>query len=252
MAAAASNLWMSMDEFKLFHSMDRELYSILVMELQRDPLLSMQAMALWIWLERIGCKFFIKKILSLPSNVINNLIDESIICLSCITNDQFTNDHQIPILRSVLEKDISLKCLHNHRVCATQKVGKILNEVCFKACGDIMQQAMQNNYNIYGVGADDRTMFVTFSRGFPVYEGEMRQFFTKYYGDCIESLKMQVVDEMNEQALFARIVFRSPVTIPSILNGEDKAKFYINGKHVWARKFVPKTPQASLPYNLFP
>ncbi|OMO91801.1 hypothetical protein COLO4_18099 [Corchorus olitorius] len=89
------------------------------------------------------------------------------------------------------------------------------------------------------VPPDDRTMFVTFSKGYPVYEWEVREFFGRAYGDCIESLHMQEV-QPNQQSLFARIVFHSVSSIEMILNGMSKVKFTINGKHVWARKFVPK------------
>ncbi|KAK6273692.1 hypothetical protein POUND7_010775 [Theobroma cacao] len=96
------------------------------------------------------------------------------------------------------------------------------------------------------VPPDDRTMFVTFSKGYPVHEWEVREFFTRAYGDCIESLHMQEVPP-DEQSLFARIVFRSESAIEIILSGMSKAKFTINGKHVWARKFVPKRLKPSLP-----
>ncbi|KAL3625301.1 hypothetical protein CASFOL_030755 [Castilleja foliolosa] len=85
-----------------------------------------------------------------------------------------------------------------------------------------------------------RTMFVTFSKGYPVAEAEVREFFTWLFGNCIESLYMQEV-EPNEQALYARIVFLKPTYIQFILNGQGKAKFSINGKHVWMRQFVPKS-----------
>ena len=87
----------------------------------------------------------------------------------------------------------------------------------------------------------------------PVYEWEVREFFTRTYGDCIESLHMQQVLLPNEQSLFARIVCHSASAIEVILNGMNKAKFTINGKHVWVRKFVPKRLKpspAAPPMNL--
>lgn len=82
-------------------------------------------------------------------------------------------------------------------------------------------------------------MFVTFSKGYPVHEHEVQEFFTMSYGDCIEMFQMQEV-EPDEQALFARIVFRSVSTIDAILRGQPRMKYTINGKHIWARKFIPK------------
>lgn len=63
------------------------------------------------------------------------------------------------------------------------------------------------------------------------------------YGDFIESIFMQPVDPEN-QPLFARIVARSPSMVSVVVDrdGTDgKSKYYINGKHVWARKYVKRT-----------
>ncbi|KAJ9168044.1 hypothetical protein P3X46_019618 [Hevea brasiliensis] len=281
--ASSSSSSISHEEFKMFHSIDRELYRLLVNNLWRDPVESMQIMALWLWLERMGCANVVKKILSLPYILINEVADEAILCLSCINNDQFAcQNNDIPLMQSLMENEISLKYFHDNRLGATQGVAKNVNEVCIRALYDIMQQAIERNAaqiglpdtqkippsstqsrlpkiefspkdmmlsctQETGVPPEDRTMFVTFSKGYPVHKWEVREFFTSAYGDCIESLHMQEV-ESHEQALFARIVFHSAATIEVILNGLDKAKFNINGKHVWARKFVPKRPKSSLPF----
>ncbi|KAL6957343.1 hypothetical protein U1Q18_049564, partial [Sarracenia purpurea var. burkii] len=49
---APSLVMISLEEFKLFHKMDRRLYTLLTKDLWRDPLESMRIMALWLWLER--------------------------------------------------------------------------------------------------------------------------------------------------------------------------------------------------------
>ncbi|XP_042002853.1 uncharacterized protein LOC121752040 isoform X3 [Salvia splendens] len=89
------------------------------------------------------------------------------------------------------------------------------------------------------VSRNERTMFVTFSKGYPVSEMEVRQFFSRLLGNCIESFHMQEV-KREEQSLYAKIVFLRPSFIGAILKGVSKAKFTINGKHIWMRKFVPR------------
>ncbi|KAK9725417.1 hypothetical protein RND81_05G142000 [Saponaria officinalis] len=86
---------------------------------------------------------------------------------------------------------------------------------------------------------DDRTLFLTFSRGFPVTEEEAKQFFVKMCGDddCIESFEMEVVTEMNKQSLYATMVLSSVIFMDQIMCGKYMAKFKSNGKHIWARKF---------------
>ncbi|XP_042055475.1 uncharacterized protein LOC121800000 [Salvia splendens] len=95
------------------------------------------------------------------------------------------------------------------------------------------------------VSRNERTMFVTFSKGYPVNEYEVKLFFERVFGNCIESFHMQEVCNPEVQSLYAKIVFLRPSFIRAILNGAMKAKFTINGKHVWMRKFVPKNNRQS-------
>ncbi|XP_027368743.1 uncharacterized protein LOC113874729 [Abrus precatorius] len=278
------SLSVSQEEFHQFHRIDRELYKILVINLYREPAESMQVLATWLWLERVGFRNVVKRVLSLPNILINEVADETVLCLNCINNTvkilpSSSEGSDIPLLQSLVDKEISLQFLFDNRVKVLQGVAKVVQEVCVKAFTDIMQQAMVRNTNErmmetqkgvtpspenhfwFGsigpsnlrlgkvgsevmvqnneVPADDRTLFVTFSKGYRVQEWEVREFFTMAYGDCIEALYMQEV-QPNEQPLFARIVFHKISIIDMILRGANKAKFTINGKHVWARKFVPK------------
>lgn len=61
----------------------------------------------------------------------------------------------------------------------------------------------------------------------------------------IEEVYMQEV-EMTEQPLYARLVVRWNAVhlIDRVLEGRVKVKFSINGKHVWARKYVRKTTKS--------
>ncbi|XP_073130792.1 uncharacterized protein [Henckelia pumila] len=90
---------------------------------------------------------------------------------------------------------------------------------------------------------EDRTIFLTFSKGYPITEVEVREFFNKRFGDFIEDLIMQEVGE-EEQVLYARMVARSTAVIDAIVGG-NKAKYSINGKHVWARKYVKRQQTSS-------
>lgn len=266
--------FITQEEFNHFHKIDRELYTILVINLCRDPLECYHIIALWIWLERMGYKNVVKNIMALPAILINWLADEAVICINCTNDDTFSlsaENNDIPLTQGLMEKEISLQFFNENRLIASQGVAKVVKEVCIRALSDIMKLATERNAaqistslknlslgNVVqpswnqgnGVRAEDRTLFVTFSKGYPVFEGEMREYFTRFYGDCVESLHMQEV-EPNQQALYARIVFRSTSIIQRILIGTSsigasgKAKFTINGKHVWARKFIPRRLRTS-------
>ncbi|KAL7109484.1 hypothetical protein ACP275_06G178100 [Erythranthe tilingii] len=105
--------------------------------------------------------------------------------------------------------------------------------------------AVRNDGEEEEVGPDDRTIFLTFSKGYPITEDEVREFFTRRFGDFIEDMIMQEVGE-EEQVLYARMVSRSMAVIEAIVRG-NKAKYSINGKHVWARKYVKKSTSSSSP-----
>ncbi|XP_019090367.1 PREDICTED: uncharacterized protein LOC109128463 [Camelina sativa] len=84
----------------------------------------------------------------------------------------------------------------------------------------------------------ERTIFLTFARGVPVSEAEVKQFFTVTYGEnCVKGVDMQYSDGQ-QQSLFARLFLDSVATMNRILDGkrEQSKKFLINEKLIWARK----------------
>ncbi|XP_042506606.1 uncharacterized protein LOC122082867 [Macadamia integrifolia] len=88
----------------------------------------------------------------------------------------------------------------------------------------------------------DRTMFITFSRGHPLTEEEIREFLTGIFGDCIESITMQKVTQPHEDPVYAHVIFKLASTVTLILNGSRKAKFSYKGKHIWARRWEKRDP----------
>ncbi|VVB14043.1 unnamed protein product [Arabis nemorensis] len=99
---------------------------------------------------------------------------------------------------------------------------------------------------------EDRTMFITFSRGFPVSKDEVNELFTSKFGEnCVECVYMSEGNENvsytytnsnGQQKLFARLVLDSVTTVDRILEGTNLSKFHINLKHIWARKFLKRNP----------
>ncbi|KAL8464110.1 hypothetical protein ACS0TY_033872 [Phlomoides rotata] len=293
----------SLEEFRLFHGIDRALFLILVSDLGRLPNECVYILGLWLWLERAGFYNFISKVLRLPTFLIDEVADEAMACLGCL-NAQFpppTESAEIPLTQSLVQRDISLQFFQENRLTTFQEIQNLVRGVCVPTLSDIWQSgASASHYNssqapIMGTARasssnqawaphpvqrntvssrpqnhemfryempqnyggrprhremsqeererNERTMFVTFSKGYPVSEAEIRRFFSGIFGNCIESFYMQEA-RGGEQALYARIVFRSPLYIDSILEGQvrGKVKIILNGKHVWMRKFVPKQP----------
>ncbi|OWM70147.1 uncharacterized protein LOC116195259 [Punica granatum] len=131
--------------------------------------------------------------------------------------------------------------LEDHREFLDDEITEVLNRLhleVFDASGGDQERALCEE-----VPQDERTIFLTFSKGYPLSENEVRDFFTRRYGNCFEAIHMQEVSP-SEQALYARLVVRSASSIDVVLNGRSKAKFSINGKHVWARKYVRKVSKS--------
>ncbi|KAH6832731.1 Rho guanine nucleotide exchange factor [Perilla frutescens var. hirtella] len=362
------------EAFRQFHTIDRELYVCLTRKLRRDPAESVQVMAFLMWLERECRLNFIKQMSSLPPLLLNQIANETAMCVKCVESDAFLfgddGNNEIKILTEFLNfpSVVSLRFFHENRISVLRGVAKIINTVCWRAFGDLfhgecgggsvaglpvpvpfigessweaekraverhgggggggvvpppphVMQMMYNPYHdvppplirmpppphmplrppvvadviglplhmlaaggfpVYDVAAqrqmlnnelgelmkrnlnitntvvedenreeevspDDRTIFLTFSKGYPTSEEEVKEYFTKKFGDFIEDLIMQEVEE-GEQPLYAKMVAKSPAVMDGIVEG-NKAKYSIGGKHVWARKYVRKPPPRSPP-----
>ncbi|XP_074356617.1 uncharacterized protein LOC141696366 [Apium graveolens] len=94
------------------------------------------------------------------------------------------------------------------------------------------------------VAPEDRTIFLTFSKGYYLPESEIREFFTRIFGDFIEGIYMQDVSS-DEQPLYARMVCRSSSIIPRIAPPGIKTKYSICGKQVWAKKHVKRSREST-------
>ncbi|XP_057418387.1 uncharacterized protein LOC130712577 [Lotus japonicus] len=89
------------------------------------------------------------------------------------------------------------------------------------------------------VTKEERTIFMTFSKGYPIFEADLRQYFTSKYGEVVESVLMEDVVPP-AQPSFARLVIlpEAKEVIDNFLTPAGRLGFTINGKHVWARKYV--------------
>ncbi|KAL6639490.1 hypothetical protein ACP70R_023220 [Stipagrostis hirtigluma subsp. patula] len=90
----------------------------------------------------------------------------------------------------------------------------------------------------FSVPRDERTLFVTFSNGYPFTKDELYDFFMRHYGDVEEITIEEPI--ASRPPLYAHVTFFSQLTLFHVLDGKKKVKFLTLGKHLWARQFVPK------------
>ncbi|KAK2993714.1 hypothetical protein RJ640_003713 [Escallonia rubra] len=347
------------EEFNMFHTIDRELFTRLILNLGRDPAESIQVMAFLLWLEKVGHgRNLVNKLLSWPLTLVNGLADECVACLKCAQTDEFffREGDDLALLQSLTEIGLSLNYFHENRIGLVRGVTRIVTEICARAFNDILRQNFGNMFTnvpvlvaphedagqvvpledngsghgpvlgvpfippirfvphlgfggaennapnflptseVHGIApvktvafpspalafgsfhaydlenqrevlndeldemlerisltvseeekevpSDDRTIFLTFSKGYPISESEVRDFFSRKFGDFIEDLYMQEVSP-GDQALYARLVARSASVIDLVVDREEgKSKYSINGKHIWARKYVKKNTKS--------
>ncbi|CAK9319211.1 unnamed protein product [Citrullus colocynthis] len=84
---------------------------------------------------------------------------------------------------------------------------------------------------------EDRCLFLTFSNGFPLNEHQIVTFFTRKYGACIERVYVHYPDGGKQPPLFGKVVFVASSIPAVILEGKEEAKFFIDSKTMWCKKF---------------
>lgn len=261
-AAPTPGIAVTEEQFKLFHNIDRILFTRLVHNLRHNPAKSIQVIAFWIWLEHSGkCRQLVKHMLTWPDTLIAALADEAVLLLTYIESEEVPLENiDVPLTQSMTQSKGSLKFFHENRLNILHGVTRTVNEVCIRAFGDILlQHAMEremisdgNTENLLGeneimkelishygrittspgimsqkpsqyfqgfdpygpifqgnpdvlsneigeivsqlrisnsnnseqemefVPADERTIFLTFSKGYPISENEIRDFFSRY------------------------------------------------------------------------
>ncbi|XP_020589757.1 uncharacterized protein LOC110031063 [Phalaenopsis equestris] len=87
---------------------------------------------------------------------------------------------------------------------------------------------------------EQRSMFITFSRGYPLTRDEIKDFFNMRFGrPCVEMVMIEKAP-VGVPPMYGRVVFTTASVIAVLLNGQKTAKFMIKGRHLWARVYVPR------------
>ena len=134
------------EEFNSFHSIDRKLFIRLMTNLGRDPSESVQLMAFWLWLEQevVDNLTLVNQMLSLPATLMNELADESVMCLKCVESDSFPfgekDPHELVLLPSFVERNISFQYFYENRIGVLRGVSKMIGEVCSRAFHDLLDK----------------------------------------------------------------------------------------------------------------
>lgn len=66
------------------------------------------------------------------------------------------------------------------------------------------------------------------------------------YGDVVEDLEIVKTYGIHAEPESGHLILKNVLAMQMILKGQEKVKFYINGRQLWARQYDPlKPPQKS-------
>ncbi|KAE8821878.1 hypothetical protein D1007_00071 [Hordeum vulgare] len=102
------------------------------------------------------------------------------------------------------------------------------------------QHHQQHQMIIDPLPEEFRSLFITFSRGYPIDKDDIKEFFNSLHGPCVEDVMVERAPA-GQLPVYGRVVLQSPDMIPVLLGGEPTAKYIIKGRHLWARVYVPSS-----------
>ncbi|CAK7347805.1 unnamed protein product [Dovyalis caffra] len=94
---------------------------------------------------------------------------------------------------------------------------------------------------------ENRCLFLTFSNGSPLTDSQISRFFTLNYGSCVERVYVHGAQPKYQKVppLFGKVVFTASYIPAIILNGRTEAKFWVDSKPLWCKRFEPKKKSGS-------
>lgn len=146
------------EQIHAFHFTDRRLYKILIHDLERDALDSMNIVAFWMWLEKHVCVtkvHLIHTLVEFPTDLINEVADETLICLLSCQHEQFlpvpnaATSYELAVLPNlaypnVYNKKLTLQDFLDNRISILQNVNQICKDVCVRAFNDLVVVSLFN------------------------------------------------------------------------------------------------------------
>ncbi|XP_028779278.1 uncharacterized protein LOC114735723 [Neltuma alba] len=277
-------------ELHMFHTKERNLLVYLICILGRDPIQSILAISLWLWLEHVARPNLVPEITLLNPSLINALFNEAILCLQCLeysdADEPLSYSSTIPLTATITHMNLTMLVFNRRRFTIIAGIKSIISNICCKIFNDILSHVYGIAgtsssgpptpvmvpgfpHSVYGpfmpkrpewdfrderlwcdrwwrpssdVWEEDKTMFLTFSKGFPVTQEEVSHLFMTVFGEkSVIYIFMGNMSEEErapqEEALYATMLVDSVETVDRILVGRRLAKYKINGKDIWARKY---------------
>lgn len=163
-----------------FYTIDRKLHRRLLFNLKIDPNTSKQIIAFWFSLERIGLRDFIHKTDKVSNAFLFEMAIEAVNCLNYLFAGTELDDLTFTSLFLGVESySLVIHIQLNVNKSATE-TNKYVNDLGFRIFHDIDSTAPGRGDKNPSLGFRvERTLFVTFSKGFPITREELLEFFSR-------------------------------------------------------------------------
>ena len=140
------NFSITQEEFYAFHNIDRQYFIRLVFGLKRDPIDVMQAIALWLWLERVNKCQYICLLIKLSDTMFEIIYEETLLCLRVVVTNELiiypNNNEVIPTIKSIVgqnRNEFNLNFFKENRMNIIGGVDNFIQQVCLRAFHDLIQ-----------------------------------------------------------------------------------------------------------------
>ncbi|CAN1285021.1 hypothetical protein LINPERPRIM_LOCUS18836 [Linum perenne] len=133
------------EQLNAFHSIDREVFSRMVINLMRDPAESLLIIAAWLWLEQMGYPNIINLMQSLSNTILDIMSNEAAVALASLQSSKLDlsllpNGGLMPATSAVMSRTFSVDVFHHQRYTTITGIKNFLTTVCTRVFTDILQK----------------------------------------------------------------------------------------------------------------
>ncbi|KAM3686954.1 hypothetical protein ACJW31_10G040500 [Castanea mollissima] len=239
----------SLVDILLFYTIERLLFNKMVCSMGKNPQMVKKALALWLMLEEIGYHDLIRMIHSFDNNTIEALFDEGLQCLECIQPNaiELSESEDTQVFVGLLDGPMNRRFFYYNREFMHESYMHVMETVCDKIFGETL--AIECSPRIFRTHNEPGEVLAHASDEVPKQSNlnpNASEFYprqtpeeTRNWGPVVKEVVIERT-RPGKDPVYGRIIFTTSLVIPMVLNGQVKAKFLVNSKHLRARIYVPR------------
>ncbi|KAJ4827624.1 hypothetical protein Tsubulata_008240 [Turnera subulata] len=238
----------------------------------------LKVLAFWVWLESQGCHEIMTNIFSSEDNLVTQVFNEANAFLPFLQPNSVA---PLPVNFLQITATLARHCARPFSAIFADKayVSRCITDIHKDVISsNFLKEVLQETKVNSGTKADNepstsksvssctlnpaakewipqkekaaeeyRCLFLTFSNGYPISEHQITRFFNRKYGVHVERVYVHWPEPRNRRVppLFGKVVFDASSIPAIILNGKSEAKFWVDGRPLWCKRFDPRKKEKS-------